>query len=190
MPGSGSISPVMEQTMKLEQCLALIRDVPDFPSPGIVFKDITPLLADGGAFRTVVDVMAERVTARGLTPDAVACPEARGFIFGAALAYRLGAGFVPIRKPRKLPHRTDQVRYALEYGEDALEIHVDACTPGHGILLVDDVLATGGTMGACLDLVRRRGARVTGCAFLLELAFLSGRARLGDTPVLSLHTLE
>ncbi len=161
-----------------------IRDVPDFPKPGILFKDITPLLAHPGAFREAVDRLADHFEGRGI--DAVAAAEARGFLFGPPLALRLGVGFIPIRKPGKLPYAKIGLEYALEYGTDRLEVHGDALAPGGRILLLDDVLATGGTMVACRDLVRMAGAEVVACAFVIELAFLGGRARLGPEEVFSL----
>lgn len=161
-----------------------IRDVPDFPKPGILFKDITPLLAHPGAFREAVDRLADHFEGRGI--DAVAAAEARGFLFGPPLALRLGVGFIPIRKPGKLPYAKIGLEYALEYGTDRLEVHGDALGPGGRILLLDDVLATGGTMVACRDLVRMAGAEVVACAFVIELAFLGGRARLGPEEVFSL----
>ncbi len=173
----------------LEACAALIRDITDFPRPGIAFKDITPLLGNGACFRAVVEHMGELCERENLRPDCLACPEARGFIFGAALAYRLGVGFVPIRKPNKLPHSTRRVDYALEYGNDAVEMHDDAIRPGQRVMLVDDLLATGGTMAACTRLVEGNGARVEGCVFLIELAALGGRARLAGHRVHALLTL-
>ncbi len=161
-----------------------IRDVPDFPKPGILFKDITPLLAHPGAFQEAVDRLADHFEGRGI--DAVAAAEARGFLFGPPLALRLGVGFIPIRKPGKLPYAKIGLEYALEYGTDRLEVHGDALAPGGRILLLDDVLATGGTMVACRDLVRMAGAEVVACAFVIELAFLGGRARLGPEEVFSL----
>src|SRR5215218_4851085 len=163
-----------------------IRDIPDFPKPGILFKDITPLLGHPEAFRAVIDRLAESFAGRSI--DTVAAAEARGFIFGAPLALALNAGFVPIRKPGKLPYKTVSLEYALEYGTDRLEIHNDALGPGRRVLLLDDVLATGGTMRACLDLVRQVGAEVAACAFVVELAFLQGRARLEPCEVVSLIT--
>ncbi len=161
---------------------ASLRDVPDFPKPGSVFKDITPVLADPALFGDVVRALA----ARAAGADLVVGIESRGFIFGAPLALLLGCGFVPFRKPGKLPYRTERVEYGLEYGTDALEAHVDAIQPGQRVLLVDDVLATGGTAVAAVELVRRLGGEVVGAAFVLELAFLGGRAKLGELP---LHTL-
>jgi adenine phosphoribosyltransferase len=164
-----------------------VRDVADFPQAGIVFKDMTPLLADVDAFRFTVDAIADH--AAGLTVDKVVGIEARGFIFAAPVAYRLGAGFVPIRKPGKLPYRTVTETYALEYGTDALEIHEDAVAAGDDVLVVDDVLATGGTAAATCRLVERLGGRIAGCAFVAELGFLDGRAKLADHDILSLMTL-
>ena len=163
-----------------------IRDVPDFPKPGILFKDITPLLSRADVFGAVIDRLADRYADRSI--DAVAAAEARGFIFGAPLALRLGAAFVPIRKPGKLPSETVSLEYQLEYGTDRLEMHRDALGAGRRVLLLDDVLATGGTMRACLDLVGQAGAKVVACAFVVELAFLLGRAKLEPCEVFSLVT--
>jgi adenine phosphoribosyltransferase len=163
-----------------------IRDIPDFPKPGVVFKDITPLLSQPDAFEAVIDQLDRAFAGRGI--DAIAAAEARGFIFGAPLALRLGAGFVPIRKPGKLPYATIALEYQLEYGSDRLEVHTDAFGPGRRVLLVDDVLATGGTMRACRDLVQSTGAAVVACAFLIELSFLGGRAKLEPTETVSLIT--
>jgi adenine phosphoribosyltransferase len=163
---------------------AWIRDIPDFPKPGIVFKDITPLLGHPEAFGNVIEQMAGWFPAGSI--DTVAAAEARGFIFGAPLALRLGAGFVPIRKPGKLPSATLALEYQLEYGTDRLEVHTDALKPGHRVLLIDDVLATGGTMRACCDLVKQTRAEVVGCAFVLELTFLGGREKLAPVDVFSL----
>lgn len=156
--------------------VALIRDVADFPKPGVVFKDIGPLLANAASFAAAVEALA--APWRGQRIDAVAAMEARGFIFGAPVAATLGAGFVPIRKPGKLPGALHRESYALEYGEDRLELAHDALTAGSRVLLVDDVLATGGTLGAALRLVERAGASVMGAALLIELGFLGGRASL------------
>jgi adenine phosphoribosyltransferase len=158
-----------------------IRDVPDFPRPGIVFKDITPLLQDPGAFAETLARMAEQVS--GAAFDLVCGIESRGFLFGAALAKELGKGFIPIRKPGKLPWRTASESYELEYGNDTIEIHVDATPGGKRVLMVDDLLATGGTMGAALKLVRKVGGDPVACAFVIELAFLKGRQQLGQVPV-------
>lgn len=158
-----------------------IRDVADFPKPGIIFKDITPILADAGLFRDSITLLAE--TAGGQKIDKVVGIDARGFIFAAAVADRLGAGFVPVRKKGKLPWKTRQVAYSLEYGESVVELHEDAVAPGETVLLVDDLLATGGTAGAALQLLDQLGAQVVGVAFLIELAFLNGRAQLGSHKV-------
>ena len=162
--------------------LELIRDVPDYPQPGIVFKDITPLLADGPAFAATVEALAER----SLDVTKVAGIEARGFILAAPVAYVLGAGFVPVRKQGKLPAQTHAQSYALEYGEATIEVHTDAFGPGDRVLIVDDVLATGGTAAATAELVRRAGATVAGITVLLEIGFLAGRAKLPGLDVRSL----
>lgn len=160
---------------------ALIRDIPDFPKPGIVFKDITPLLADAAGLAMAVEVMANPF--RHDRVDLVVGAESRGFIFGTAIAQALSCGFVPIRKPGKLPAQTVQASYDLEYGSDVLEVHVDAIKPGQRVLMVDDLLATGGTMSACIDLVRGLGADIIATAFLIELTFLEDRQKLGDVPI-------
>ena len=165
---------------------ALIRDVPDFPEPGVSFKDVTPLLLDHVAFSTVVDAMVMRF-GRG-TVDKVVGIEARGFIFAAPVAYHFGAGFVPARKAGKLPAATESQRYDLEYGTATLEIHADAITTGDRVLIVDDVLATGGTAAATAELVERLGGRVVGLGFLIELGFLGGASRLAGHEVASLLT--
>ncbi|MDY0340015.1 MAG: adenine phosphoribosyltransferase [Coriobacteriia bacterium] len=167
--------------MDLEQ---YIRDIKDFPKDGIVFKDITPLLASPEGFRAAIDTIADEYADAGVTK--VMGAEARGFIFGGALAYRLGAGFVPARKPGKLPWTTTSHSYDLEYGTDALEVHTDAVVPGDIVLIVDDVLATGGTAAAKAALVTTMGGTVTGFAFLLELDFLGGRQKLGDPKIVTL----
>jgi adenine phosphoribosyltransferase len=156
---------------------AAIRDVPDFPKPGIVFKDITPLLADPKLFQEATAAMAEPFRKSGITH--VVAIESRGFLLGAPVAQHLGAGLIPVRKPGKLPARTASVEYALEYGTDKLEIHADACDHGARVLIVDDVLATGGTASATAELVRGRGAYVAGFSFLMILTFLPGMSRLG-----------
>jgi adenine phosphoribosyltransferase len=163
---------------------AYIRDVPDFPKPGIVFKDITPLLLDPGAFDAAVRALAEH--ARPLEVDLIVAAEARGFIFGGALARELGVGFVPARKAGKLPHQTVSVRYGLEYGLDELHIHADALRGGTRALIHDDVLATGGTAKAKADLIEQLGGQVAGCAFVVELGFLPGRETLAGHDVFSL----
>ncbi|HEY3878566.1 MAG TPA: adenine phosphoribosyltransferase [Trebonia sp.] len=163
----------------------LIRDVPDYPQPGVVFKDITPLLGDGKAFAAVIDALAAICG----PVDKVAGIEARGFILAAPVACRLGAGFVPIRKKGKLPGVTFAQDYDLEYGTATIEVLTDAFAPGDRVLVIDDVLATGGTARASADLVQRTGAQVAGLAVLLELSFLNGRARLADLPVSALLTV-
>ncbi len=161
-----------------------IRDVPDFPKKGILFKDITTLLKDARAFKSAVDQIGSRFFGRDV--DLVVCMESRGFIIGAPLAYNLGAGFVPVRKPGKLPAACIKEEYALEYGTSALEIHEDAIEPGQRVLVVDDLLATGGTVRATIDLVERLGGKTIGAAFLIELTFLNGRSRLQGYEVFSL----
>jgi adenine phosphoribosyltransferase len=165
-----------------------IRDVPDFPRPGIVFKDITPLLLDAAALQVAVRQLAE--LARPLEVDLVVAPEARGFILGGAVADQIGAGFVPARKPGKLPHETIAAEYLLEYGPDALELHADALASGARVLVHDDLLATGGTARALCDLVERLGGDIAACAFLIELAFLDGRERLRPHDVQALITYD
>jgi adenine phosphoribosyltransferase len=158
-----------------------IRDVPDFPSDGIVFKDVMPLLADAAAFRETIDRLAAWAGPR--SPDIILGAEARGFIFGGALAYALGCGFVTARKPGKLPWQTIEARYELEYGTDALEVHVDAIDAGARVIVLDDVLATGGTARAKIELVERLGGVVVGALFVIELSFLHGRDRIAGTDV-------
>jgi adenine phosphoribosyltransferase len=166
----------MDFEAQVGQLREAIRDVPDFPKPGVVFKDITTLLRDPLAFRRALDLMT--VLCGDLPADKVVAIESRGFILGGALADRLGAGFVPVRKPGKLPWRARRVSYELEYGQDELEMHEDAVLPGERVLVVDDVIATGGTARAVGDLCEVFGARVSGYVFLVELTFLNGRARL------------
>ncbi len=161
-----------------------IRDIPDWPKPGIVFKDITPLLMNPAALAMAVEQMANPF--RGRNVELVVGAESRGFIFGTAVAQALSAGFVPIRKPGKLPAETKAISYELEYGTDTLEMHVDAVTAEHQVLLVDDLLATGGTMGAVLEMVRGRGAEIVGASFLIELTFLDGRKKL---PGVEIHSV-
>ena len=167
---------------------AHIRDIPDFPSPGIVFKDITPLLLDAAALDAAVTRLAGLV--RRTAIDFVVAAEARGFILGGALARELGVGFVPARKPGKLPAETVSAEYVLEYGIDALEVHADALAGGARVLVHDDLLATGGTAGALCELVGGLGAQVVGCAFVIELSFLGGRERLAPVPVHALVGYE
>jgi adenine phosphoribosyltransferase len=166
---------------------AKIRDIPDFPQPGVVFKDITPLLADADCFGAAVGALAD-LHRDGARPGKVVGIESRGFLLAAPVADRLDAGLTLVRKPGKLPWKTVREEYALEYGTDALEIHEDAIIPGERVLVVDDVLATGGTAAAALRLVERLGGHVVGCAFLVELAFLGGRGRLGARHVDALVT--
>ena len=159
---------------------ALIRDIPAFPKPGILFRDVAPLLGNGPGFRACIRQLCERLAP--LRPQVIAGIESRGFIFGAAVAAELGIGFVPIRKPGKLPWKTRKESYALEYGTDAIEVHEDAVVPGTRVALVDDLLATGGTAGAAIKLLQVLGADVVAAAFVIEFAFLLGRARLGSVP--------
>ncbi|MDP6801858.1 MAG: adenine phosphoribosyltransferase [Gemmatimonadota bacterium] len=169
-----------------ERLRAAIREIPDFPTPGIGFKDITTLLASPACFRESLDLLQERWTGEKL--DAIAGIEARGFIFGAALADRMALPFIPLRKPGKLPAETIAVSYELEYGKDSLEMHADAVSKGGRILIVDDLLATGGTAAAAGRLIREAGGAVAGFAFLVHLSFLPGADGLGDAPVQSLVT--
>ena len=173
--------PALEQRLR-----ACVRDVPDFPKPGIAFKDITPVVGDPELFRDVVRALGALAGDVG----AIVGIESRGFIFAAPLAFQRGCAFVPFRKPGKLPYETLRVEYGLEYGRDAIEGHVDALRPDARVLLVDDVLATGGTAAAAVELVRRLGGTVVGAAFVLELASLGGRAKLGDLPVHVLLTCD
>ena len=161
-----------------------IRDIPDFPKPGIMFRDITPLIAVPDAFRQVVRSFADRF--RNTRIDAILAAEARGFIFAAPLALELNTKFIPVRKPGKLPFEKHRFSYDLEYGSDALELHVDALQPGDRVLLVDDLLATGGTIAACIHLAQMSRAEVVACAFVVELSFLGGRERLRPCEVVSL----
>jgi len=162
----------------------LIREVPDFPKPGILFYDITTLLKDTQGLKSVIDGLSEKFKNQRI--DTVVGIEARGFIFGPALAYRLNAGFVPVRKPRKLPAKTARVTYDLEYGSDSLEIHLDAVEPGQRCVIVDDLLATGGTMQATVQLVRQLGGEIAGLGFAVELDFLKGREKFPEYDVFSL----
>jgi adenine phosphoribosyltransferase len=164
-----------------------VRSIPDFPKPGVTFRDLTPLMGDAFALRSAVQQLVAPFQALGV--EVVAGMEARGFIFGALAAWQLGTGFVPLRKPGKLPASVEAVSFALEYGTATLEVHRDALALGHRVLLVDDVLATGGTAAASVDLVQRLGAEVIGCAFLLELAALEGRRRLAGQRIHSVLTL-
>ena len=174
--------------MNADSLKRLIREVPDWPKPGILFYDITTLLKDSQGFRTLIDQLYDHYHIRPI--DVVAGIEARGFIFGPALAYRLGAGFVPVRKPNKLPAKAARETYQLEYGTDALEIHEDAIHKGQRVLICDDLLATGGTAGAAARLVQKLGGEVIGCAFAVELTFLKGREKLKNLDVFSLLQYE
>ncbi|HLC42845.1 MAG TPA: adenine phosphoribosyltransferase [Methylomirabilota bacterium] len=174
--------------MDLETLKSKIRDIKDFPTEGVLFKDITTLLKDPPAFSYVVDQLAKKYQQARV--DVVVAVESRGFIFGGALAHQLGAGFVPVRKLGKLPGKTIEVEYELEYGRDALAIHEDAIQPGQRVLAVDDLLATGGTMAATLRLIEQLGAHVVGVAFLIELAFLKGREKLKQYQLHSLITYD
>jgi adenine phosphoribosyltransferase len=172
------------KSINVEALKALVRTVPDFPKPGILFYDITTLLKDKTGFAKLIDAFAGHYIERKV--DLVLGIEARGFIFGPALAYRLNAGFVPVRKPGKLPAAVERVSYDLEYGSDALEIHKDAIQPGQRVVLVDDLLATGGTMEATVKLARQLGGEIVGLAFAVELDFLKGRERFKEFDVFSL----
>jgi len=168
----------------MEDLKSYIRDIPNFPKPGIIFKDITTLLRDGEAFRRAIDSMADRYKDKRI--DVVLSVESRGFVFGAAIAYKLRTGMVPIRKKGKLPFNTYSVSYDLEYGKDTLEIHQDAFKKGANVLIVDDLLATGGTTRAVIDMVEKMGGKIVGVAFLIELTALKGREKLKNYPVESL----
>jgi len=165
---------------------SVIRDVPDFPQPGILFKDITPLLGNGPLFQSCISLLAERVETLGA--QKVVGLDARGFIFGAAVADRLGIGFVPVRKQGKLPYETKAVSYDLEYGSNTVEMHTDAVVPGEKVVIVDDLLATGGTAKAAIQLLSEAGADLVGIEFVIELAFLNGREQLGESTIESLIT--
>ncbi|MGI8937187.1 MAG: adenine phosphoribosyltransferase [Iamia sp.] len=177
--------PVLDDPEVLD---GFIHEVADFPVPGIAFKDITPLLADPGAFGRAIDALARRVADAGLDIDRVVGTESRGFIFGAPLALALGCGFVPVRKPGKLPREVRYEEYSLEYGTDGLEVHVDGIVAGHRVLIVDDVIATGGTAAATGRLVTGLGGVVAAFAFLMELTGLNGRDHIAEHPILSLIT--
>lgn len=170
--------------MVIDELKRRIREIPDFPKAGILFRDITPLLSDGRAFRQAIDSIGERYLDRRV--DIVVGVEARGFIMGSALAYKLGAGNVLVRKQGKLPYKTNRTTYALEYGTDTLEIHQDAIKPGQRVVVADDLLATGGTISAAAELVRQLGGEIVELAFLIELIGLNGRERLKGLPVFSL----
>ncbi|CAN5230323.1 adenine phosphoribosyltransferase [soil metagenome] len=167
----------------LEKLHQSIRDVPDFPKPGIIFKDITPLLCDGPLFRSAIDLFLERCRAQEI--DKVVCIDARGFLFGSAVAYELGLGLVPIRKRGKLPYKTERAAYTLEYGEAEMEMHIDSVQPGERIVLIDDLLATGGTSASAVALIEKVGGVLVEAQFLIELEFLRGREKLEPASVVS-----
>jgi adenine phosphoribosyltransferase len=168
----------------MDRLKEIIRDIPDFPKKGIIYKDITTLLADAKSFHRMVDLLAHRYVGEKI--DQIVGIEARGFILGAALAYKLGTGITLVRKPGKLPYKTNSVSYELEYGSDTLEMHEDALNPGDRVIIADDLLATGGTMAAVVSLIEKNGAELHECAFMAELEFLNGRAKLPDGKVYSL----
>ena len=165
---------------------SLIRDIPDFPKPGILFRDITTLLRNPEGLRYTIDTLSQKCQAAGLSADYVVGMESRGFIFGAPLAYQLGAGFIPVRKPGKLPAAVHTVEYELEYGMDRLEVHQDAFHAGSRVLIVDDLIATGGTAGATAKLIQQLGCELVGFGFIIELRDLGGRRQLPDVPVVTL----
>jgi adenine phosphoribosyltransferase len=168
---------------KIDILRAGVRDVPDFPKKGIIFKDITPILKDGGLFRASVDLFLEQC--RGKKIDKIVGIDARGFLFGSAVAYELGIGFVPLRKKGRLPYKTESAKYSLEYGEAEMELHIDAITPGEQIVLIDDLLATGGTSASATTLINKVGGELVAAIFLIELEFLRGREKLTPTPIIS-----
>lgn len=165
---------------------SIIRDIPDFPKPGIVFRDITTLLSDREGLRYTIDTLAQKCKDAGLVPDYVVGMESRGFIFGTPLAYQLNAGFIPVRKPGKLPSAVHAIEYELEYGSDRLEIHQDALDGESRVLIVDDLIATGGTAKATADLLKKIGTQVLGFGFIIELTDLGGRKKLPDVPIITL----
>jgi len=167
----------------IEQLRAAVRDVPDFPKKGIIFKDITPILGSGKLFRAAIGAFLEQC--QGKKIDKIVGVDARGFLFGSAVAYDLGIGFVPLRKKGKLPYKTESATYSLEYGEAAMELHVDAIERGEKIVLIDDLLATGGTSASAAELIKKVGGDLLEAQFLIELEFLHGREKLGSTPVVS-----
>ena len=167
----------------IEKLRAAVRDVPDFPKAGIVFKDITPILCDGALFRQAIDLFLERC--RGQAINKVVCIDARGFLFGSAVAYELGIGLIPIRKKGKLPYKTERAAYTLEYGEAEMEMHIDSVKPGERLVLIDDLLATGGTSASAAALIQKVGGILVEAQFLIELEFLRGGEKLAPTPVIS-----
>lgn len=178
--------PLQSAILDLMDLKSLIRDIPDFPKPGILFRDITTLLREPDGLRLMIDCLAEKLTAGGLNAEYVVGIEARGFIIGAPLAYKLGAGFIPVRKPGKLPFSVHSVEYELEYGVDRLEIHQDALQPGSRVLIVDDLIATGGTASATAKLMQQIGCDLLGFGFIIELRDLQGRKHLPDVPIVTL----
>ncbi len=180
----------MDETQIADDVLKKIRDVPDFPKPGIVFKDITPFLSEPDLFRKVIKAFADYYREKGKKVDAVVCAESRGFIFGSALAYELNAGFIPLRKPGKLPYTTLRENFKTEYSFDGFEIHTDALNKGDSAIIVDDVLATGGTARAACNLVEQLGGKIQGLAFLIELEFLNGREKIKEYDIHSLIKLQ
>ncbi|MBS9781090.1 MAG: adenine phosphoribosyltransferase [Gammaproteobacteria bacterium] len=167
-----------------------ILNIPNYPKDGVDFKDITPLIGHAEPFKEVIDLLAEVCEKEEIKPEQLACPEARGFMFGSALAYRLGTGFLPVRKPGKLPRKTCGVEYELEYGTDMLQMHSEDIIEGQRVVLIDDVLATGGTMAACVKLLQDHGAIVTACVFVMELDFLNGREKIiQQCPNVQVHSL-
>lgn len=167
-----------------------ILNIPDYPKAGVNFKDITPLIGHADGFKAVTDELAALCERDDIRPEQLACPEARGFMFGSALAYRLGTGFLPVRKPGKLPRKTCGVEYELEYGTDVLQMHADDIIEGQRVVLIDDVLATGGTMAACIKLLQDNGAIVPACVFVMELDGLGGREKiLSQSPEVQVHSL-
>ena len=165
---------------------SLIRDIPDFPKPGILFRDITTLLRDAQGLKYTIDLFTQKCVDAGMTADFVVGMESRGFIFGAPLAYKLGAGFIPVRKKGKLPGEIYAIEYALEYGTDTLEVHQDALQPGSRVLIADDLIATGGTASATAQLIQKVGCELVGFAFIIELQELQGRKKLPDLPIVTL----
>ena len=165
---------------------SLIRDIPDFPKPGIMFRDITTLLRDAQGLRYTIDLFTQKCIDAGMTADFVVGMESRGFIFGAPLAYKLEAGFIPVRKKGKLPAKIHAIEYALEYGTDTLEVHQDALQPGSRVLIADDLIATGGTACATAELIQKVGCELVGFAFIIELQELQGRKKLPDVPIVTL----
>lgn len=167
----------------INELRAAVRDVPDFPKPGIIFKDITPILANGALFRASIDLFLEKC--KGKAIDKIVGIDARGFLFGSAVAYKLGVGFVPLRKKGRLPYKTESAAYSLEYGDAEMELHIDAIEPGEKIVLIDDLLATGGTSASAATLIKKVGGDLIEAQFLIELDFLHGREKLAPTPVVS-----